>query len=121
MTEIEEIDPFLKDLKRLRKQYRSIDEDLDIFIQALLVRLPNRLPDTFRIPLGEEFQTDPVFKVKSFRCKSLGGGGRSGIRIIYGYDEPMDQITLIEIYHKNEKENHDNDRLLAFLKSKRDQ
>lgn len=121
MTEIDEIDPFVKDLKRLRKQYRSIDEDLDVFIKALLVRLPNKLPDTFRIPLGEEFQDHSVFKVKSFRCKSLGGGGRSGIRIIYGYAELTDQITLIEMYHKNEKENHDNDRLLAFLKSNHDQ
>ena len=121
MTEIDEINLFLKDLKRLRKQYRSIDEDLDVFIKALLVRLPNRLPDTFRIPLGDEFQDDPVFKTKSFRCKSLGGGGRSGIRIIYAYNESTDQITLIEMYHKNEKENHDQDRILAFLKEDHNQ
>jgi mRNA-degrading endonuclease RelE of RelBE toxin-antitoxin system len=117
MTQTNQIDLFLKDLKRLRKRYPSIDKDLTIFAKALLVRLPDKLPDTYRIPLGKEYETDPVFKTKSFSCKSLGGGKQSGIRLIYAYNDTSEIVTFIEIYHKNEKTNHDADRITAFLKS----
>lgn len=117
MTEINQIDLFLKDLKRLRKRYPSIDNDLSIFVKALLVRLPDKLPDTFRIPLGKEYETDPVYKTKSFSCRSLGGGKQSGIRVIYAFNENSNLVTLLEIYHKNEKTNHDNERIIDFLKS----
>jgi mRNA-degrading endonuclease RelE of RelBE toxin-antitoxin system len=115
MTETRQIDLFSKDLKRLKKKYRTLPDDLDIFLKALFVNLPGGLPDTHRIPLGKEYEDDPVFKVKSFRCRCLGGGSRSGIRLVYAYDGPADTLTLLEMYHKNEKEDHDEDRIRAFL------
>ncbi len=117
MTQVGQLDSFLKDIKRLKKKYHTINDDLSVFVKALLVNLPGGLPDTHRIPIGQEFKNDPVFKVKSFRSRCLGGGSRSGIRLIYAYDEQTDLVTLIEIYHKNEKENHDKERLRIFLKS----
>jgi mRNA-degrading endonuclease RelE of RelBE toxin-antitoxin system len=118
MTEIEQIDLFSKDLQRLKKKYRTLSADLDVFLKALKVNLPGGLPDTHRIPLGERNKDDPVFKVKSFRCRSLGGGSRSGIRLVYAYDERRDIVTLLEMYHKNEKEDHDEDRIFAFMNAK---
>lgn len=120
MTEIEIIPEFERDLKKIRKKYRSIDEDLNNFLKALMINLPDKLPQTFRIPfLGEEFSDDPVYKVRAFRCKSLKGcGSRSGIRVIYGYHPEKDVVTLIQIYRKSQNDNHDNSRIVKFLGKK---
>ncbi len=56
MTEIERLFLFEKDVKRLKKDHRTIDYDVTVFLQALLVRLPDRLPGTVRIPLGREYE-----------------------------------------------------------------
>jgi mRNA-degrading endonuclease RelE of RelBE toxin-antitoxin system len=118
MTNVDTLGLFDKDLKKLRKKYPSIDDDLNNFIKALSAKLPDGLPDTYRIPLGKEYASDPIYKVKKFRCRSLvGHGSRSGIRIVYGYNSSLNKITLIEIYHKNDKEDHDNDRIIQFLKT----
>lgn len=45
------------------------------------------------------------------------GGSKSGLRVIYAYQEKLNIITLIEIYHKNEKANNDYDRLKHFIKT----
>lgn len=72
----------------------------------------------FRIP-GLSFSTPRIFKVKKFACRSLRGrGSKSGIRVIYAYDEKEDRIDLIEIYFKGDKENEDRDRINAAYKQK---
>jgi mRNA-degrading endonuclease RelE of RelBE toxin-antitoxin system len=78
--------------------------------------LPNHLNGTFQISdLGQDVKV-PVYKVKHFRCKALKGKGvKSGIRVIYAYEEYKDMVTLIEIYHKNKKENEDRDRILKYF------
>jgi len=115
MTDIERIGLFDRDLKKLRKSYPSIDNDLDVFVKALIVNIPDKLPDTHRIPLGEAYSSSQVYKVRSFRCRSIPHGSRSGIRVIYAYDLKMDFITLLEIYHKSDRENHDIGRIIEFL------
>ena len=118
MTEIETIPDFERDLNKLKKKYRSIESDVERFKTALLHTLPKQLPQTFRIPLGEEFSDDPIYKVKAFRCQSLNGcGSRSGIRVIYGYHPKKDVVTLIQIYHKKQSENHDEARIKEYLKN----
>ena len=43
---------------------------------------------------------DPIYKVRHFRCKALKGkGSRSGIRVIYAYEQDKALVTLIEVYH----------------------
>ena len=119
MTEIVIIPEFDTDLKKIRKKYRSIDDDLKLFLTALKPTLPDTLPHTVRIPsLGEDFSGDPVYRVRAFRCQSLKGcGSRSGIRVIYGYHPEKDVVTLIQIYHKSKTENHDHSRIIGFLKN----
>lgn len=59
----------------------------------------------FRIS-GLSFSTPPIFKAKKFACRALRGrGSKSGIRVIYAYNEKEDRIDLIEIYFKGDKEN----------------
>ena len=114
MTDFVEAPEFLKDIKRLHKKYNSICEDLKNFRERLEPILPEHLSGTVRISgLGERVKT-PIYKVKHFRCKSLKGKGcRSGIRVIYAYEK--DKITLIEIYHKSEKQNEDKERILRYF------
>lgn len=117
MTDIVSLPQFEKDFKKLHKKYTSLDRDLQLFKKALLTVLPDdTLPDTHRIPLGEDYSEDPIFKVRSFRCACLKKGSRSGIRVIYGYHPEKDIVTLIQIYHKSQTENHDEARIINFLR-----
>ena len=116
MTEFLQVDEFKKDLKKLNKKYKSLNNDLKSnFCEVLDLELPNHLPGTFRIfGLGEEVKV-PIYKLKHFRCKSLKGkGSRSGIRVIYAYDNDEDKVTLIEIYHKSNQENENRERILKY-------
>jgi hypothetical protein len=40
----------------------------------------------------------------------------SGLRLIYAYFENEQEITLIELYHKNEKQNEDRQRIIKIFK-----
>lgn len=117
MTEFSPVIEFLKDLKKLNKKYKSLNDDLTKnFCEALEAVLPNYLRGTFQISdLGEDVKI-PIYKVKHFRCEALKGMGcRSGIRIIYAYEQDKDKVTLIEIYHKTKQGNHDKKRILKYF------
>lgn len=117
MTEFLQVDEFQKDLKKLNKKFKSLNDDLkNNFCDVLEAELPNHLPGTIQISgLGEDVKV-PIYKVKHFRCKSLKGkGSRSGIRVIYAYEWDEDKVTLIEIYYKNKKQNHDKKRILKYF------
>ncbi|MEA1957758.1 MAG: hypothetical protein U9N01_05325 [Euryarchaeota archaeon] len=117
MTEFLQVDEFKKELKKLNKKYKSLNNDLKSnFCEVLDLELPNHLPGTFRISgLGEEVKV-PIYKLKHFRCKSLKGkGSRSGIQVIYAYDNDEDKVTLIEIYYKSKQENENRERILKYF------
>ncbi len=109
MPKFVEVDEFKKDLRKFKV---NIEEDFELFKKALEVE-PTNLNGAVRIPnLGEGIC--PVFKARKFRCKALNKGSRSGIRVIYTYNPKTDEITLIEIYHKGKKENHDLSRIKKY-------
>ena len=102
---------FEKDLKQLLKKYRSLNDDL-LEVKTILKKKPDeRPPFSFRIDnLGLE---TCVIKVKKIACKSLKGRGvNSGLRLIYAHFEVEQKITFIELYHKNDKEEQDKQRIL---------
>jgi mRNA-degrading endonuclease RelE of RelBE toxin-antitoxin system len=105
---------FVKDLKKLRKRFKSLEEDLKIFVETALYLFHKLNRDNngiFHIP-GLKFGTPRIYKAKKFACRALkGSGSSSGIRIIYSYDEKEDKIELIEIYFKGDKENEDKNRI----------
>lgn len=106
---------FDKDLKQLLKKYRSLHDDL-MEVKTILKKKPDeRPPFSFRIDnLGLE---TCVIKVKKIACKALKGRGvNSGLRLIYAHFEVEQKITFIEIYHKNDKENEDKQRIIKNFK-----
>ena len=107
----EELNEFKKDLKNLLKKYRTLNDDLDVVKQVLSASPDERPPFSFRIDnLGSE---TCLIKVKKIACKALKGRGvNSGLRLIYAYFENEEKIIFIELYHKNEKENEDKQRIL---------
>lgn len=110
-----ELAEFKKDLKGLLKKYRTLNEDLEIVKKVLEVMPDERPPFSFRIEgLGLE---TCVIKVKKIACKALKGRGvNSGLRLIYAHFNEEQRITFIELYHKNEKENEDRQRIIINFK-----
>lgn len=118
-NEVSRIPEFEKDLKRLLKRFRTLEDDLEIFIRNEL-KLYHKLGidngGIFQIT-GLQIASPKVFKAKKFACRSLKGKGvHSGIRVIYAYHEAEDRIELIEIYFKSDKENEERERIVNLYR-----
>jgi len=111
----DELAEYQKDLKSLLKKYRTLNDDLDIVKKVLEVFPDERPPFSFRIDnLGLE---TCIIKVKKIACKALKGRGvNSGLRLVYAHFEKEQRITFIELYHKNDKENEDRERIINNFK-----
>ncbi len=111
----DELEEFKKDLKNLLKKYRTLNEDLEVVKKVLTAAPDERPPFSFRIDnLGLE---TCIVKVKKIACKALKGRGvNSGLRLIYAHFQLKKKIVLIELYHKNDKENEDKQRILDNFK-----
>jgi mRNA-degrading endonuclease RelE of RelBE toxin-antitoxin system len=107
----DELPEYQKDLKRLSKKYRTLIKDLDDVKKDLDDEPGASPPFSFRIEnLGI---TTCVVKIKKIASDSFRGRGvNSGFRLVYAYFEREKRIVFIELYHKNEKENEDRDRIL---------
>ena len=110
----EELAEFKKDLKKLSRKYRTLNDDFDIVKKVLKVYPGERPPFSFRIEgLGIQ---DCVIKVKKIASKSFKGKGvNSGFRIIYAHFEIEQRIVFIEIYHKADKEIEDRERIKKYF------
>jgi mRNA-degrading endonuclease YafQ of YafQ-DinJ toxin-antitoxin module len=113
--QFETLNEFQKDLKHLLKKYRTLNEDLEVVMKILNDEPGERPPFSFRME-GIAIKTC-VIKIKKIACKALKGRGvNSGLRLIYAYYEEEQQIIFIELYHKNDKENEDRERILRNFK-----
>jgi hypothetical protein len=113
--EIARLPDFERDMKRLIKRFRSLEDDLDNFIKTELVLLHKLKIDNRGVVqmAGLGIQEPKVYKARKFACRSLKGkGADSGIRVIYACFEEKDRIELIEIYYKGDKNNEDRERIL---------
>jgi mRNA-degrading endonuclease YafQ of YafQ-DinJ toxin-antitoxin module len=111
----EELTEFQKDLKGLLRKYRTLNDDLSVVKQVLTTAPDERPPFSFRID-NLALETC-VIKVKKIACKSLKGRGvNSGLRLIYAYFKDQEKIIFVELYHKNDKENEDKQRILNNFK-----
>ena len=111
----DELSGFKKDLKPLLKKYRTLNDDLDVLKKVLEITPDERPPFSFRIDnLG--LQTC-IIKVKKIACKALKGRGvNSGLRLIYAWNQETGKITFIELYHKNDKEQEERQRIIDNFK-----
>jgi mRNA-degrading endonuclease RelE of RelBE toxin-antitoxin system len=107
---------FERDLKKLCKRFRTLEEDLTTLMRAQVavyhkLELDNK--GVFRVP-GLPFGHPEIYKVKKFACRALKGrGANSGLRLIYAFFRKEDRVELVEIYFKGDKENEDRARILA--------
>lgn len=105
---------FDRDLKQLLKRYRSLEDDLTVFINTQLVLLHKQKIDNRGIVLINNLgiEEPKIFKAVKFACKSIHGrGAASGIRLTYAYFEEADHIEFIQIYFKADDENEDRERI----------
>ena len=111
----EELAEFNRDLKKLLKKYRTLQNDLDVVKKVLEFAPAERAPFSFRIDnLGIE---TCVIKIKKIACRALKGRGVNlGLRLVYAHFQAENKIIFIELYHKNDKENEDKQRILNNFK-----
>lgn len=117
MTKIkfERHDRFEKQIKKLIRKYRSLEEDLEIAkkfaIEAFhLEKINNEA--VWLIPKFDK-KIVQIYKLKKFSCKALKGkGNRSGIRIIYAFYPEKFEVEFLEIYFK---ERSDSDMDYEFV------
>lgn len=99
-----------KDFKKLAKRYRTLKSDLADVIKILKVRPTAQPPFSFEIT-GLGLKTC-VIKVKKITSDSFKGKGvNSGLRLIYAHFPNEQKIVFIELYHKNDKQNEDRERI----------
>ncbi len=110
-----ELVEFKKDLKKLLKKYRTLKDDIETVKQVLEI-VPDERP-SFSFRIANLSLKTCVIKVKKIACKSLKGRGvNSGLRLIYAYFKEEQKIIFIELYHKNDKENEDRQRIIENFK-----
>lgn len=111
----DEMNEFKKDLKNLLKKYRTLNDDLEVVKKVLEIMPDERPPFSFQIDnLGLK---TCVIKVKKIACKALKGRGvNSGLRLVYAHFDEEKRITFIELYHKNDKESEDRQRIISNFK-----
>ena len=113
--EIVRLPEFERDLKKLRKRFRSLEDDLKVFVEVELKLFHKLGVDNGGVVeiAGLGIGNPRVFKARKFACRSLRGrGAQSGIRVTYAYFGESDSIELIEIYFKGDKENEDRQRII---------
>ena len=108
---------FDKDFKKLAKRFKTLNDDIETFINKQL-KLTHKLGIDNKgvVSISElGIESPKIYKAKKFACKALKGrGGMSGIRIIYAYYEKEDVIEFIEIYFKGDKANEDKKRIIKY-------
>ncbi len=111
----EELEEYKRDLKQLLKKYRTLKDDLEVVKKVLEVIPDERPPFSYRIE-GLGIKTC-VIKVKKIACRALKGRGvNSGLRLIYAWFKIEQRIVMVELYHKNDKENEDKSRIHKHFK-----
>ncbi len=118
-NDITRLPEFEDDIKKLGKKFKTIEDDLRIFIEKQLnlyhkLKIDNN--GIFQIT-GLSIDVPKLYQAKKFACRSLKTKGvQSGIRVIYAYYQEKDSIELVEIYFKGDKENEDRSRILKYYK-----
>lgn len=119
---IKKLPEFERDFKTLFKRFKTLEDDLEVFIKTQLntyhkLNIDNK--GVFQIP-NLNIDYPKIYKAVKFACKSLKGrGSASGIRIIYAYYEKEDVIEFIEMYFKADKENEDKERIKKYYTMKK--
>lgn len=113
---------FQKEFKKLLKKYNSLESDFEVFKIAL-----EDDPIWAELPRDHIVQISGLwkdiswdfYKVRRFFCKSLRWNWDLRLIYKYSYEErsiEFVEIEFIEIFHKNQKGNHDRERIRKYYK-----
>lgn len=111
---------FDKDLKRLLKKFRTLEDDIEIAKTNTIELFHLKNIDNNSVEPIPNFCSDElkICKIKKFACKALKGRGvQSGIRVIYAYCVSTNTVDFIEMYFKGESENENKERIKEYLSS----
>jgi mRNA-degrading endonuclease RelE of RelBE toxin-antitoxin system len=113
---IEKVPEYDKDIKKISKKYKHIEEDIYRALTAIKTNPSNFHGSVLINGLGETIK-NPIFKLKKFRSTDIHGkGSRSGFRLIYSYESNLNKIILIQFYyHKNESTDCDKKRIKKYF------
>ena len=104
---------FAKELKRLKKKYKSLDQDLEK-LKKVLVKYPTGWKGKNWAILKDNKKIK-IIKTR-LSCASLK---RRSLRVVYAYNQPtqtVEFIEFIEMYSKCDKEREDMKRIDDYLK-----
>jgi hypothetical protein len=105
----EEASEFQRELKKLKKKYKSLDEDFKLF-KKILTKSPRGIGRHITELASDEEMI--VIKSRLF-CKYLKG---DTLRIVYFYLKEEEHIVFIEIFYKGVKEREDSKRIKEYIK-----
>ena len=111
---------FDKDLKRLRKKFRTLEDDIEVVKKNAIELFHLKNIDNNSVEQIPNFCTDElkICKIKKCACKALKGRGvHSGIRIMYAYYTLTNTVDFIEMYFKGESENQDIEKIKDYLRN----
>ena len=115
-----ETSEFSKTFTKLYKKYPHLKEDFGRFKRAVLAEFDdaNQFAVHICVPisnLGHKIKA-LICKGKKFHSSDFAGrGSQSGFRLIYAYEKEKQQITFIEIYHKNKQENESKELIHKYF------
>lgn len=106
--------PYLKDLKKLSKKYKTLPQDLQIFEQLLTANISQIiLASSNHHALLHADRERSLFIIRSrLHCRTLK---RASLRIIYQYQPVDNRVTYIELYFKGDRVLEDTGRWQAML------
>lgn len=112
-----QLDEFIKEFKKISKKIPSLDEDLELLKRFLTEKPDWYLNNIVQISNLWEEIVIPIYKVRKFACKYLKDN--KSIRLIYAYKKDSNcidliEIEMVEIYQKNQKDNHNIERIIKY-------
>lgn len=105
----DELHEFSRELKRLRKKYLTLSDDLDE-LKHTLAKLTIQGGGKHWTCLHREERVS-IYKIR-LACRSLRA---TTMRVIYARHTDPVRIVFIELYYKGEKENEDRERIKQYL------
>jgi hypothetical protein len=110
--EFSELPEFARDLKRLKKKYPSLDEDIKHFKKVLRVRPEGVGGKHWNCVHRDDEGGVMIFKVR-LACAYLKA---DRMRVIYAYHRGGNGgIVFVEIYFKGDQVNEDRERIKRYL------
>lgn len=120
LIEYIQADTFQKSLKKLRKRFGTLVQDLEVAKRSAIELFHLKNIDNRSIVLMTGYQHDElqVYKLRKFACQSLKGrGNRSGIRVVYAYHICERKVVFLDVYFKADRESENSEAIKDFLRN----